>query len=128
MTWIKKNYRDRRDIKMPFTEDTRVKIPAILHLIRLGYTYLSLHDTAWDESTNIFIDVFRESIGRINPGLSSSEVDRFYEEVSLSLENEDLGKAFYEKLNNKSGTKLIDFENFDNNTFNVVTELTYKKM
>lgn len=27
----------------------------------------------------------------------------------------------------KSGTRIIDFENFDNNTFNVVTELTYKK-
>jgi len=36
-------------------------------------------------------------------------------------------KAFYEKLIERSGTKLIDFENFDNNSFNVVTELTYKK-
>ncbi len=41
--------------------------------------------------------------------------------------NEDLGKAFYEKLTEKSGTRLIDFEDFNNNTFNVVTELTYKK-
>ena len=44
----------------------------------------------------------------------------------MALENEDLGKAFYKKLINKSGVRLIDFENFDQNTFQVVTELTYK--
>jgi len=50
---------------MKFNEDSRVKIPAILHLTRLGYAYLSLKDNKWDESTNIFTDVFRESIGMI---------------------------------------------------------------
>lgn len=39
------------------------------------------------------------------------------------LDNEDLGKAFYDKLTERSGTRLIDFENFDNNSFHVVTEL-----
>jgi type I restriction enzyme R subunit len=49
------------------------------------------------------------------------------DEVSLLLDNEDLGKAFYERITERSGIRLIDFENFDNNTFNVVTELTCKK-
>jgi hypothetical protein len=39
---------------MKFNEDARVKIPSILHLMQLGYTYLSLKDTHWDPSTNIF--------------------------------------------------------------------------
>ena len=39
---------------MKFTEDTRVKIPSILHLVRLGYHYLSLKDQQWDLETNIF--------------------------------------------------------------------------
>lgn len=112
---------------MKFNEDSRVKIPSILHLIRLGYTYLSLKDQEWDESTNIFRRIFDESISRINSELDHSDISRIYDEVALSLENEDLGKAFYEKLTNRSGIKLIDFENFDNNSFNVVTELTYKK-
>lgn len=43
------------------------------------------------------------------------------------MENEDLGKAFYEKLTDQSGIRLIDFENFNNNSFHVATELTYKK-
>ena len=114
---------------MKFNEDSRVKIPTILHLMRLGYDYLSLKDKniKWDETTNIFTDIFHESIKRINPKISDLDAAQCYDEVSLCLENEDLGKAFYEKLIDKSGTRLIDFENFDSNTFNVVTELTYKK-
>ena len=110
-----------------FTENSRVKIPTILHLVRLGYDYLSLKDAKWDESTNIFTDIFNASIKRINLDFTDGDVKRLYDEVSLSLENEDLGKVFYEKLTATSGTRIIDFENFNNNTFNVVTELTYKK-
>jgi type I restriction enzyme R subunit len=38
-------------------EDSRVKIPTILHLMTLGYSYLSLKSQKWDESTNIFTDL-----------------------------------------------------------------------
>tara|TARA_R110002072_G_scaffold288828_2_gene455121 strand:- start:971 stop:4042 length:3072 start_codon:yes stop_codon:yes gene_type:complete len=110
---------------MIHNEDSRVKIPTILHLVRLGYTYLSLKNNVWDESTNIFTDVFKESIQRINPDLSADDIARFYDEIALTLENEDLGKVFYEKLTARSGKRLIDFENFDNNSFHVVTELTH---
>jgi len=40
-----------------FNEDTRVKIPSILHLCRLGYKYLSLKDAKWDFNINIFTDL-----------------------------------------------------------------------
>lgn len=109
---------------MAFNEDTRVKIPTLLHLTRLGYTYLSLKTAQWDEETNIFPRLFREAISRINPELESADVERLREDTSLLLNNEDLGKAFYEQLTQRSGTRLIDFENFDNNSFHVVTELT----
>ncbi len=112
---------------MIHNEDSRVKIPSILHLTRLGYNYLSLKNAVIDESTNIFTDIFKTSIKKINEGIEENEVDRLFQDVSLILDNEDLGKAFYERLTEKSGIKLIDFENFENNTFNVVTELTYKK-
>ncbi len=107
-------------------EDTRVKLPAILHLVRLRYTYLSLHDTSWDEGTNIFPDLFMAAMLRINPDLDEDAVHRLFQDVSLSLDNEDLGHAFYEMLMETSGTRLIDWDDFDNNTFHVVTELTYK--
>lgn len=112
---------------MAFNENSRVKIPTILHLVRLGFEYLSLKNQTWDETTNIFTNIFNTSIKRINPDFTDGDVKRLYDEVSLSLENEDLGKVFYEKLTATSGTRIIDFENFNNNTFNVVTELTYKK-
>ena len=112
---------------MTFNEDSRVKIPTLLHLTRLGYTYISLKNALWDENTNIFPTVFIDSISRINPGIEKSDVERLLDEVSLLLDNEDLGKAFYERITERSGIRLIDFENFENNTFNVVTELTCKK-
>ncbi|WP_308992764.1 type I restriction endonuclease [Mariniflexile litorale] len=110
-----------------FNEDSRVKIPSILHLIQLGYTYLSLKDIEWDENTNIFKSIFIEQLQKINPNVSNRDIQKVYDEVSISLENEDLGRAFYNKLIDQSGVKLIDFENFDNNSFNVVTELPYQK-
>ncbi|MCD8411891.1 type I restriction endonuclease subunit R [Tenacibaculum finnmarkense] len=112
---------------MKFNEDSRVKIPSILHLIQLGYTYLSLKDNHWDIDTNIFTDIFYAQLKKINTNLSQKEAEKLYNEVSLTLENEDLGRAFYKKLTNKSGIKLIDFENFENNSFHVVTELPYEK-
>ena len=51
---------------MIFSEDSRVKIPCILHLVRLGYCYLSLKNAVWDEETNVFPDLFRAAIARIN--------------------------------------------------------------
>lgn len=111
---------------MSFNENTRVKIPAILHLHKLGYDYLSLSEANRDESTNIFTDIFTESILRINPDVDESDVKRIFESASLALENEDLGQAFFNMLTATSGTRLIDFKNFDNNYFHVVTELTCK--
>jgi type I restriction enzyme R subunit len=32
---------------MAFNEDSRVKIPALLHLTRLGYSYLPLKEAEW---------------------------------------------------------------------------------
>jgi type I restriction enzyme, R subunit len=111
---------------MSFNENTRVKIPAILHAGRLGYEYLSLSKAAWDGETNIFTDIFFESILRLNPELTADDARRVYQDVSLALDNEDLGQAFFNMLTATSGVRLIDFEDFNNNSFHVVTELTYK--
>lgn len=109
---------------MKFNEDTRVKIPTILHLMRLGYQYLSLKGQNWDLDTNIFPELFSSAITRINPGIEADDVARLLEDIKLLLDNEDLGRAFFERLSDRSNTKLIDFENFSNNSFHVVTELT----
>jgi type I restriction enzyme, R subunit len=107
-------------------ENTRVKLPALLHLDRLGYQYISLKNAKRDEATNIFTDIFAKSLMRINPDIDQHTVKRTFENISLALDNEDLGQAFYKMLTATSGIKLIDFKNFDNNSFHVVTELTCK--
>jgi type I restriction enzyme R subunit len=112
---------------MKFNEDSRIKIPTILHLTQLGYEYLSLKNAKWDSDTNIFTDIFNSSIAKINNDLEEGDISRLYDEVSLDLENEDLGRAFYKKLINRSGIKLVDFDNFNNNQFHVITELSYEK-
>ena len=60
---------------------------------------------------------------KINPDADASAVKKTFENVSLVLDNEDLGAAFYNLLTATSGIKLIDFKDFSNNAFHVVTEL-----
>lgn len=116
----------------PHNEDSRVKIPALVHFTRLGYEYVSLKDYGGiiDKDTNIFIDTFREVINRINQtSLSSSDVHKIIEEIKIDLSSNDLGKAFYSKLlSGYNGLKLVDFDtaNGIGNIYQVVTELTYK--
>lgn len=111
---------------MAFNEDSRVKIPAILHLIRLGYTYISRREQNRLEETNIFSDIFIASVQRINPTIEHQDIKRYLEEITLKLDFDDLGKEFYKSITATSGVKLIDFENFANNSFHVTTELTCK--
>jgi len=111
-----------------FNEDSRVKIPAILHLTRLGYAFLKKSEmTNVDPDTNIFVEQFSTGISKINnKAYTNKEIKSFISEIRNQLENNDLGKVFYRSLLGDFRCKLIDFENFENNTFNVVTELTYK--
>ena len=115
---------------MEHSENTRVKIPALVHLTRLGYKYLSLKETKQyiNKNTNIFRNIFCESINQINnKSFSIEETDKIIAELEIQLGNDDLGKTFYNTLiNGFNGIKLINFEDIDNNNFNVVTELTYK--
>jgi type I restriction enzyme R subunit len=65
---------------MLHNENTRVKIPTILHLKGLGNGYLSLKDAKWDDSTHIFTDIFNKSIKHINPDFTSWDVGIVNEE------------------------------------------------
>lgn len=117
---------------MAHNENSRVKIPALVHFTRLGYEYISIKNNSRriDEDTNIFIDIFHDAINRINcRSFSIEETIALITEIKLRLDNDDLGKAFYKIiLNGINGIKIIDLEDTcgTKNTYNVVTELTYK--
>ena len=119
---------------MLYNENSRVKIPALVHFTRLGYEYLSLKNYSGknliDEGTNIFIDLLCAAINRIN-GIEYTleDTQKLVNELKLVLDNEDIGRAFYFIfLNGYKGIKLVDFEDSvgEKNSFHVVTELTYK--
>lgn len=110
---------------MKFNEDSRVKIPALLHLMRLGYQYIPLNQQNRIEENNIFSNIFVSQISKINE-ITEVDAKRVLDDINLELDYEDLGKKFYERLVATSGVKLIDFENFDNNSFHITTELTCK--
>lgn len=79
-------------------ENSRVKIPALVHLTRLGYEYLSLkkYEGGIHEETNIFQSLLCENIGRINgKKLSDHDVDILLAELTVKLSNDDPGRAFY---------------------------------
>lgn len=111
---------------MAFNEDSRVKIPAILHLIRLGFSYIPQSAQNRWEDTNIFESIFSESILKLNPHLDETDIRRLLDEITLELDFEDLGRKFFQRLTSGAGLKLIDFQNFSNNSFHVTTELTCK--
>lgn len=112
-----------------FDENSRVKIPGIVHATRLGYDYISLKDNKLiiDHETNIFKNVFFDSLKRINKDVNDSDLEKLLNELKIQLDNEDLGKKFYNTLlYGYNGIKLIDFNDVNNNAFNVVTELPYE--
>ena len=106
-----------------FNENTRVQVPAAMHLCRLGYTYLD-NITEYDSKTNILTDVFLRSVQRLNPVLSELQARQLLNEITLILDNNDLGREFYNKLSSNSNIKLIDFQDTDRNEWHVTTEFT----
>lgn len=106
-----------------FNENTRVQVPAALHLYQLGYTYLDrLPD--YDADTNILIKEFMMAVRRLNPGISAFDVDMLLDKIRAISDNDDLGREFYNLLSSNSGLKLIDFDNPSNNDWHVTTEFT----
>lgn len=113
---------------MVHNENSRVKIPALVHLTRLGYKYLSLKQDNGKvcPDTNIFKSLFWDGVNRINGcSLPEQDIDRLLGELAIKLSNDDLGRAFYKiLLDGINGLRIIDLEDVSRNTYHVVTELT----
>ena len=108
-----------------FNENTRVQVPAAIHLCRLGYVYLDhIDDEDYDHSTNILVKVFREAMSRLNPELSDGEISLQLSNLVQAAKNDDLGREFYQKITSTSGIRFIDFDNPNNNLWHCTTEFT----
>ncbi|MDO7815373.1 type I restriction endonuclease [Helicobacter pylori] len=110
---------------MPYNEITRVQIPALMHLAKLGYNFISQKDKPnLDTATNILTDSFTQAFERLNPNPTKNAKD-VLAEMKKRLNYDDLGKSFYEYLL-KSEHQIIDFDNPNNNLYEMMAELPYK--
>ncbi len=108
---------------MPYNEITRVQIPALMHLAKLGYDFIPTNSKPnLDTDTNILIDSFTEAFERLNPTKNAKDS---LAEMKKRLNYDDLGKSFYEYLL-KSERQIIDFDNPNNNLYEMMAELPYK--
>ena len=113
-----------------FNEATRVQMPALVHLTRLGYKYIGKISEEqangfYQPETNILIDEFKNQFTKLNPEYNGN-VEEILENIKQELNNNDLGKQFYKRLTSESPTKLIDFKNIENNSFYCTAEFTCK--
>lgn len=113
-----------------FNEATRVQMPAMVHLTRLGYGYIGkisedMAGSVYDPDTNILIDVFKQQFERLNPS-AQGEFAQTLRAIRQELTNDDLGKSFYKRFTTVSPVRLIDFDNPQNNSFHFTAELTCK--
>ena len=104
-----------------FNEATRVQMPALVHLTRIGYKYLGkltedMSGMIYDADTNILLEVFKRQFCVLNPG-HEGEFEQILRTIRQELDNDDLGRSFYKRLTSISPIKLIDFENPSNNIY-----------
>ncbi|GAA9751170.1 type I restriction endonuclease subunit R [Helicobacter pylori] len=108
---------------MPHNEITRVQVPALMHLAKLGYDFIPTNSKPnLDTVTNILIDSFTQAFERLNPTKNAKDS---LDEMKKRLNYNDLGKSFYEYLL-KSEHQIIDFDNPNNNLYEMMAELPYK--
>lgn len=113
-----------------FSEATRVQMPAMVHLTRLGYKYFGklsedISGIVYDGDTNILLQVFETQFKKLNPG-HEGEYIQVLKDIRKELNDDDLGHGFYNRLKGVSPIKLIDYDNIGNNTFHFTAEFTCK--
>ena len=111
-----------------FNEATRVQMPALVHLNRLGYKYYGKisEDMAgeyYDPDTNILKKIFIDSFKRLNPE-REGEAGEVLKNIKQELNNDDIGRSFYKRLISDSPLRLVDFENPNNNVYHCTAEFT----
>lgn len=124
--------------KSAFCEDSRVKFPTLMHLMGMGFKYVSLKGlktkyviapkTEFDPLTNILTDYFTEAYNKLNPNVEIGAVGKLLAKIQSSLMNDDLGRQFYNEILLNTGERIIDLSSpanfYKNNTFQVTTEMT----
>ena len=114
-------------MRKDFSELTRVQIPAALHLMRMGYTYLPRNGkeiAERDPDTNILVSVFKKQFLKFNNYLTEDDFERELANIKLELDQNDLGRSFFKRLLGQEDAIYIDWEHPEANTFHLALEVT----
>ncbi|MDB6227486.1 DEAD/DEAH box helicase family protein [Lactobacillus amylovorus] len=110
-----------------YNELTRVQLPAVLHLVKLGYKYFSYKQNKQDidTETNIFVPECKRQFLKLNPEATDSDFEKEFKDIKLELGYNDLGRSFFNRIQGTSNSnyKFIDWENFSNNSFKIAIEV-----
>ena len=114
-----------------FNEATRVQMPALVHLTRLGYTYFGkiteeMAGVIYDPDTNILREVFKNQFAKLNPK-HEGEAEEVLRQIRQELDNDDLGRSFYRRLTSVSPIRLVDLDHPENNVYHCTAEFTCKR-
>ena len=114
-----------------FNELTRVQMPAMMHLTKLGYKYFGKitkeqANIEYDPDTNILINVFKDKFRDLNPSYTGN-LDQIIKDIRQELDYDDLGKSFYKRLTTVSPYKLIDFDDPSKNEYHCTAEFTCER-
>ena len=82
--------------------------------------------SVYDPDTNILVNVFKEQFAKLNPE-HEGEAEQVLKSIRQELDNDDLGRSFYNRLTTVSPVRLVDFENLKNNTYHFTAEFTCKR-
>lgn len=87
-----------------------------------------LHKTEFDPLTNILTDYFTDAYCTLNPKAEKKDAEDMLVKIQKSLQNDDLGRQFYNEILLNTGERIIDLSSpvnfYKNNTFQVATEMT----
>jgi type I restriction enzyme R subunit len=126
--------------RVKFTERQTVQNPILKYAVELGWEYIEPEkalDLRDGETGILFLEIFKSKLREFNPWLDEEEVEavirellertRFNIEGNQKVLNYCRGEvpAFSRKDNRELNVRLFDFENPQNNVFQVTDELSF---
>ena len=106
-------------------EDARMKVPALLHLSRLGYEYTPRAELHREPEANLLPDRLRAAAERINgTEIRPETLERMTKDLLEKLKQPDLGSGFTRLLREGwNGLRLLDFEHPERNLLQAAAEV-----
>ena len=97
-----------------FNEATRVQMPAMVHLTRLGYSYIGkineeMAGIAYDPDTNILTDVFKQQFEHLTPS-AKGEFEQTLRAIRQELANDVSYNDIKEKGYSLSAGQYFDIK------------------